>query len=503
MKAARSLSLVIVGLMLLSSLALMNTADAGIEEEGWSVTIEKGTTDEFGGGNYTDFIFQNEEGKEDARFGLIWGTEENPNSIVMVTNQTRYLGRVSVEAEGRNGEQEREIEGERFIKVGSMFGAKITKIFEYEDTQEDGIAPYISNDGAAENSSLYKYVDLEKAAWEASEIEEKESEGSNTTWEISLTAEDLEYESIVGEQLDQDEVLDRVEFTFHLKASIEEVEGVEMPQYRLRVEKRSQIGEDQFGMKDRHRVREMERKGDKNCTGVVGSYEMKWDKEIEGWDFNSTNEDPNLVVLFRNFFGNRVQDMGNWQRQFMHRSREHVRMRTEGFETNFSVDHKFKERRLMQNRIEYGGDWSRVGMFRWVSNVTVDGEEKNATAQIFGGMPWVHPLGFELPEYVGFMTWGGLNYPGGQDIFHDPAVSGDAYLSLEAESEDDSSGLFGNLMDTFGPVGSTILLGSAIVIILVALFYRRSGGKPGKENKYDKEEESEKEDWSEYYDRDR
>ncbi|MEF8874355.1 MAG: hypothetical protein V5A88_06770 [Candidatus Thermoplasmatota archaeon] len=508
-------SLVIAIALVLSSLSAFAAVSKGIEDEGWEVTIEEEkTTARFGGGNYTDFVFEDPEGREDARFGIIWGTEENPNSIVMVVNKMRYLGKVSMEGEVDDGNGKKEIDEERFIKIGSTFGARLGNIWEYERMEEEDVAHFFvdAGDGVDSDSmpSVYKSVNLREAAWEYSGVEESE-DGDEMNWELSLTARDLPYEPLPDEELDpemEDEVLDKIEFTFHLSASIEEVEGVEVPNFEVKIDSESSGGYRDFI--EGPGLRQMERKGTEEGTATVANYEMKWDNEMVGWDFDPENEDPALLLGFQNFIGHRIQHLQRWHRQLMYRTGENIRMRTRDrhhdgeFSAEFSMEgERYERNRLERNRIEYGGNWTRTGAFSWVDTVNVDGEEKNVTAQLFGGMPWVHPSGLQLPEYFGFLVWGGINYPGGEEIIHDPSLSGDAFLDLQTESEDEPQGPFSWVGGSPRILFTALVLAAVITMVVAAMLFRGDDERSRGKNKYDKEKDSEEDNWSEYYDRQR
>lgn len=506
-----SLALAIV--LVLSSISAFAAVSSGIEDEGWDVTIDQGTTDRLGGGNYTMFIFEDEECREDARFGIIWGTEDNPNSVAMVVNEMRYLGKVSVKGEVEDETGSKEIDEERFIKIGSTFGAKLGKIWEYERSEEEDVADFhVGSEGEAQDvPEVFKNVNLRNAAWEPSEIEETQN-GDRTDWEMSLTAEDLPYEPLMGEELSpemENETLDKIELTFHLSAWVEEVEGVEVPQYEVKVDSDvpddPEMGDPSIGELDGPGMRRMERKGSINGTATVGNYEIKWDNEMIGWDFDPENENPALLLGFQNFIGHRIQHMQRWHRQMMHQAGENIRMRTRDEEhgeldAEFSIETKtFEHNRLEQNRIEYGGNWTRTGAFSWVDNVTVDGEEKEVTAQLFGGMPWIHPSIWQ-PRYFGFLTWGGLNYPGGEEIYHDPALSGGAFLDIQ-EGEQEPQGPFAWLIGAPVRLLSVVVIAAVVTLVIVGMLFKEDV-KRGK-NKYDRERDSEEQDWTEYYDRDR
>jgi|GEM_PF-2487180 len=510
-------SLIIGAVLVLSSLVALTGVTTGIEDEGWDITIEEGKTERFGGGNYTRFIFEDPEGREDARFGIIWGTEEDPGSIRMVVNKMRYLGRISIEGEFEDETGTTEIDEERFIRIGSVFGASIGNLWEYERIDDEDVAHFNvdARDGVDSDHvpSVYKYVNLREAAWEYSGLEESE-DGDEMNWEMSLTAEDLPYEPLPWDQLDpemENQSLDKIEFTFHLSASIEEVEGVEMPHFEVEIDSDSSgdYGDLIDGI-DGPGLKRVERKSSEEGTAKVANYEIKWDNEIVGWDFDPENEDPALMLGFQNFIGHRIQHMRRWHRQLMFRSGENFRMRTSDrhhdgeFSAEFSIEGEtFDRNRLERNSIGYGGNWTRTGAFSWVDNVTVDGEEKNVTAQLFGGIPWLHPPGFQLPEYFGFLVWGGINYPGGQEIFHDPALSGDAFLDFTTESEEEPRGPFGWLVGSPKRVFTALVLGAVITFVTAAILLKEDDKRSTGKNKYDRERNIEEDDWSKYYDRKR
>ncbi|MEM0449683.1 MAG: hypothetical protein QW520_07685, partial [Methanomassiliicoccales archaeon] len=51
------------------------------------ITIEDGPTELLGGGNHFLVRFG-----EDCAFGILWGTEENPNNVYLVSIIARYVG---------------------------------------------------------------------------------------------------------------------------------------------------------------------------------------------------------------------------------------------------------------------------------------------------------------------------------------------------------------------------------------------------------------------------
>ncbi len=496
MRGKTYLAFMVIALLAVSSIFTVGPVNADEGENSWDVEVDEGTTDRFGGGAYRYFKFSNDPGT-DAMFGVIWGTSSNPNSIVMVSTQVRYLAQVQVQMTGI-GQNEDEKQNS-YVKMKSMLGTTIGKIYEYNDSNQNGVVNFVMDEDGKITSELeevYKYVNLRDAEWTSSELIE-EQDGDNTSWEFTLTARNLSYEP-VGYSLTpgmDEEVLEYVNFTFHLTAGTREVEDVEMPSFDVEVRK---------GIGDRRVFRNANRNGSQKVNGVVGDYDMKWDHEIDGWDYEEDNQNPMLVMGFHNMFGNRYPDgPNNWYRRFMHQKlpQEGAKFRTQDGEedTNFSDTRRFQEKILKQNRIQYGSKWSRVGMFKWESNVTVDEAPDKMTAQIMGGAPIVH-IGPFTDNFIGFQIWGGLNYPGGEQIYHDPAQSGSAYLEVTSSTDDDEGptgpgGILGR------PIFMVFVAGLALVII-VTLLYRKSDDSIQRD-RYDRETSKEKEEWSDYYDRER
>ncbi len=505
MKTKMLMTLLVVGLLAVGSIFTFGMATAQNEDGQWKVKKEEGTTEKFGGGHYRYFKFSNGSGDHDAMFGVIWGNEDTPNSIVMVSTQARYLAQVQVRMQdshggqgghGQHDGQRSQVQERQFVKMNSMLATSIGRIYEYNDSNENGVVNLQMNEDGSISSELedvYKYVDLRNATWSSSEVT-KTQKGDNTTWEFTLTAEDLPYKP-VGESLSpgmEQEVLEYVNFTFHLTAGTREVDGAKMPSFDVEVRE---------GSGGRMRMREADRNGTAKVSGLVGDFSMKWDHEFQGWDFEEENQNPRLVMGFRNMFGNQIPtEEHRWHWRFMHQKQEregaHFRDQQGEHSTNFSEPTQFRERQLKQNRINYGGEWSRAGMFRWQSNVSIEGKQDKMTAQLIFGAPMMHsgPMG---RDFVGFQVWGGLNYPGGQNIYHDPAQSGSAFLQISENSGEIDGSLLTPLM---GKV--LVITISGLAIVAGVLLYRKRGND-GPKNRYDKKEPSEEENWSDYYDRER
>jgi hypothetical protein len=172
----------------------------------------------------------------------------------------------------------------------------------------------------------------------------------------------------------------------------------------------------------------------------------------------------------------------------------------EGKEENSTEDdpEPLKPRKLKMNRIEFESNWSKVGRFTWVSDVTVDGEDKQMYAQVQAGIPFILP-GMWGRLYTGFALLGGLSYPGGDVIYHDPGLDGEILFDIK-ESEpitsDPPARAFGLLL----------LVIIIVAVVAVVALSRGKGKKPeGYQTTYDRNNpyQNGPADWSQYYDRKR
>ncbi len=484
MKSKMIKSFLVVSVLLLAVLVHGLEVGVGQEGEDWEIIVDEGD-------NYKHFRFVS-GGMDDASFGVRWGSSDNLGALGMFSIQNRHIAMTSVYDE--DGEP---ISENKPISVRTVLSARLWRIFEYNDSNGNGLCDHIVDEygNFVEFEEIYKYVDLSDADWEVSELIEEE-EGDNVTWEFTLIARDLVYYDasvlpIKQRHLDMvDERLEYVNLTFHLEAGTKYVEGASIPRFRVTLHRG--VGPIQY-------LREVEREQEQEINGYVGSYEIKWDHEFVGWDYQAENDNPSLFMEFYNIVGNHIpMDRPLWQQRFMYRIGEDLRATYNDdigeHRTNLTSTSPMRERRLHQRRISYGGNWTRAGRFHWVSDVTVDGEDMEMTAQIVRGAPMVH-RDHRGRNFVGFMVYGGFNYPGGHHIFHDPGIDGSAMLSIDAEPTSrilPYRGLFLGVM-----VVTTVLL------VVFTLLYRDTEQKSEKLGHYDMEKGKKSDDWSDYYGRDR
>lgn len=506
-RTKKILSIWVATLILFTSISVIGSA-AGEKEIGdltSRIFFESGSTEAYGGGDYVMIAFGTKEAGLDAAFGVLWGTEDNANSIIPFVIQARYLGVAQV-----YNDDGKLIEENFPIKVYTFYGMKLAAILEFDDENGDGICNFVKNPDAAwweskwESETIFnKYVNM-NTAWNASEISSESKDGEKT-WDFSLTAENQEYKKLKlfkpWDESAEGNVLDKLEFTFHLSAKLVEVDGVKVPQYNVTVTNDlSKIGKAKAWP-----VLDSERMDDLIYSGKKATYGLKWDHLIEGWDFNPENENKSLLMEFWGILGNFIPGTTTrwFKAQYMDclgESGKALYTNDDGEEENSTEDdpEPAGPRKLMANRIEFESNWSKVGRFIWVSDITVDGEEKQMYAQVQAGIPFILP-GMWGRLYTGFALLGGLSYPGGDVIYHDPGLEGEIFFDIsksENITSDPPSRVFGLLL----------LVIIIVAVVAVVALSRGKGKKPEEyQTPYDRHNpyQNGPSDWSQYYDRKR
>lgn len=405
------------------------------------IRLEKGTTDEFGGG---DFVAVNmTDGDNHAWFGVVYGTEERPAPPTLVGVYIRYLG----------GAEVRDANGGMMIPavpipVVTVFFQQLDALIEFNDTGYigQGFERYGAGNGLfdfAGNRSLdnfgiwtcepvYKMVDL-RTAWELSDVTERIDEGNGTkSYDFALTARDLTYTKIWDDRSGvrnpdgsrtgtlEDGSVAKVEFQFHVDATALTMEA-QVPWYEVKVDGTEIVSSRQVDPKA--------------YTGVSVDASFKYDHIIEGWDYTSRSESSRLmlenVVFFGTFIPQKVQE---WMdAQFL--GGDVGGEGTMEFQPEGASDAESEvpsdSTRVAKNRIQFRDNWQRVGALEWVSNVIVDGEEDLMYYQIHAGselesIEWADGT---KGEVKGVAVIGGYIYPAGSDIYHDPTFAASTFMA--------------------------------------------------------------------------
>src|SRR5207249_4209590 len=123
----------------------------------------------------------------------------------------------------------------------------------------------------------YKKVDL-NTSWTAGSIVQSNGTAYRS-WTFNLSAQNLPYAAIANYTGNVVGTLPLVRFTFHLNASLTQVDNATVPQWQVTV---GQIG-------GRIVVTNISRLNDLIVSGKALHYDLKWDQEIEGWTYAAQN----------------------------------------------------------------------------------------------------------------------------------------------------------------------------------------------------------------------
>jgi len=403
------------------------------------IKLETGSTNEWNGGDYVAVNMT--DGMNYAWFGVIYGTEEHPAPITIVSANLRYLGGAQVV-----NEDGQTVLNQVPIPVLTAFGQSLFALLEFDDTGYE--VPVLGSYGAGNGlfdfsgptlwsgqgsfEPVYKYVDLTRA-WTLSEIETKVDDLNHSkSFAFSLSAQDVLYAKVWDPELgtyrngtEADGVVENLEFRFHIDASAE-VMTKAVPFYKVTI-------------KDGH-VTASEEIAPRNFTATNVQCGVKYDHVIQGWDAYEGAGDPKLMLENVVAFGMIVPEIVEewYNAQFVRQNIENGDGALE-----YTVDGATKvvkeqddlprqSIQVMSNtEISSKDNWERCGQLTWVSNVTVDGSEEQMHYQIHVGDKGNVLIGQNAEGHDGHLKLlvilGGYIYPMGVDVMHDPSVFAEAF----------------------------------------------------------------------------
>jgi len=484
-------------LMLLGAFAVPGSVSAAPTSLSGDLTTATGTTTDFGGGNYFYVKFGS-----DAAFGIVWGTNETPNNVYFVAIKARYLGMAQVyDTEGQL------VAANRTIKIATVYAVALDDLLEFNDSNQNGVLQYhrvyaYNNFTGTyiHNEPMYKKVSL-KTAWEQSAVTDS-STSSERIWTFDLTAKDLSYVPLDNYSYSNpsgDNKLNELKLTFHLTASMVQVDNATIPQWRVTVQ-RGGMGMGGMGTGGMM-FNNIQPMADMTVSGKMLSYHVKWDQAIQGWDFDANNSNKALLMEFGAIVGNYIPPAMmaslTWmQMNTIRQMNEYgscVGYSGSRVDIDSSTSMMSTPRMLSSPMLTFGGDKTRIGALQWVSNVTVDGNDRQLHAQIMGGVPIVS-MGVNGALFAGFAVLGGISFPGGAMIVHDPTFSSDALLDVSTSRA--------GLDFPWFLMGAVLLIAVMVIIVVVALVLMEK--KPGQKQQppqqnYERTYSSQPGEWAKYY----
>ena len=389
-------------------------------------------------------------------FGVVYGTEEDPNGILILCAYIRFLGAAEVyEANGN-------FLGRYPIPIITIFGQKLSLMFEYKDdgrfttpipgTWEDhpeyadnGVFDFVKREDnpglwavSDQHESVTKAINLNRA-WTRSAVTEtgNPEDPATKSWDFSLTAEDVEYgiENEKGEMVltDPENTLEKIEFTFHVTANVDEVNITGVPWYEVTVDSGNHKS-----------VIDSKIVETKDYVGHSVTADFKFDHLIEGWDYSGGD---GLVLINHGFFANGIPEkVADWLgEQFMYKVKGGGEAVYEAFdpsqedaikgvvsngtqEEDANGDGIVDPKIVTKDTITFKDNWQDIGELSWVSDAEIDGEEGEVKYQVHGGQRFNEEFEKKDGEIRGFIIQGGYIYPAGSNIYHDPSLVATALL---------------------------------------------------------------------------
>ena len=475
-------------LMLLGVLAVPPSVSAASTDLSSRLQTEQGTTTILGGGDHFFVKFG-----ADAAFGILWGTNETPNNVYFVAIKARYLGVAQVY--DSNGDL---VEANHTVKIYTMYAVKLEDMLEFNDSNGNGIVPYyrMYNNGnfTGEYISfepLYKSVNL-KTAWTASPVT-SEVTNSTKTWSFSLSAKNLSYtpqDNYTGPT--GDNVLNEFSLTFHLQAKMIQVDNATIPQWRITVTRggMGMMGSNMMWFSN------AERAPDLIMSGKMLTYNVKWDSTFDGWDFDAADSSPVLMLEFGAIVGNYIPPgMATWmEARMIQAMNENGVMTCRSGATDVDIDSSsgvyMTPKSVTTPSLTFGGENTRIGRFEWVSNVTVDGMQRHLRTQLMAGVP-IWAVGANGALFRGFGVIGGIAYPGGGMIVHDPTFTSEALIDLDSKTNVFPVGIL--------VIGLVIAVAAIVVAVVISLTEKKPGQKAPQN--YERSRGSQPGEWAKYYDK--
>ncbi len=429
--------------------AAASTNASGVSAQSTTPTFVGPTpTTRFGGGDWVGVTAGS------THFGVLYGTQADPNRVVIFAEYTRFLGGANVV------NQESQQLAVRGIPVQTVLAQSLDRLIEFKTANiTDGFGLF-SDSGQPLTYTVnvpVKALNLHTGAWNLTS-ESYEMVGSTFYVNFTIEATNLSYTwvnlNVPGAAASASGVLDEIAFTFHLTVDTVD-KTLSVPWYTVTVTDTTPREITNVSFAGYHTV-----------TGPAVQMGAKYDHLIRGWDFLNDTDKLALEthILLGNYFPDRTVD-------FVHQA--YTEERAEYANGTQIIDNESADAPALPvpytlDKITFDDQFTRIGEFRWTSNVTVDGAPGTMLFDVQGGSRLVYSNGENA--FYGFMVHGAFVYPAGQTILHDPS------MSVEGFAPNVTSGF--NLT----PVGILLIQVAVVGVAIIPALYLRSRARRPKQN---------------------
>ena len=201
-------------------------------------------------------------------------------------------------------------------------------------------------------------------------------------------------------------------------------------------------------------------------SGKAVHYDLKWDQDIEGWTFAAGNPPGiarRLLLELGAIVGNLIPAAiaDQWlDNHVLGRMREAGAAQfntTAPATANETLGLNRPVQQLTTPNVDFGGNWTRIGRYVWVSNSVVDGTNRPVYGQIIAGTRF-SAVGENGNRFIGFVLLAGLSFRGGASVVHDPTVTTDIQADLQLPPPAASSYLVVAIVGAVAVVAGLLLL---------------------------------------------
>lgn len=414
----------------------MAAAEDVVQDRDLSVTVETGTTMRLGGGDWIAVR------AGDISYGVIYGTQDNPNEIILLTDQRRYVGGADIY--GENGELLR-MQG---IPMDLIFAGKLVTIVEFIDYDNDSLFDlrWLDNmTGLADRPVKTASLNL---PWTLENLQ-IENGAALTTVTFNLTATNVPY-SWVWKQFgmmhravratSDDGVIEKITFMIDITFRQEEKSIEMVPWFHITV-KDNRIVNHTFA-------------GYRNYSADVLNGTIKYSQYIEGWDFESDSSKLAVEMLLvsgahaRGAVAERIRERAY-----------HMNCEMNGTPVANDNGSGPAAPVIARDTLRLQNEWEGIGSLTWVDEVDVDGQEKHMTFQVQNGGTYGFTSNGHL--FLGFIVRAAFVYPPGSVISHDPEIQSTTMVLEIGETTNVFSKLvvFAQLVTALLGIGLAIALG--------------------------------------------
>ncbi len=383
-------------------------------------------------------------------FAVCWGSEENPGPVTIAALEVQYLGGITLEdfpVEGMS------VPGVP-LPIATVFATSLVHMIEFEDTgtPEDpantsgnGVFDFTrSGEGLSDfemtsAEDVHAGVDLSNLVWEMTDdgIEEwshVEGRENEMGWNFTIEATDVDYDGddiwwLLG---GNDDVVERIAYTFHLGVSIDEVTDEVIPWWTVTLDPNPNHDEDSDVLADQlpFVIEDIGPQQDLTWSGVRVGTDFKYDQTIDGWDFHT----PDSLLMVES-----IIIRGSFTFGIISDFMDEVSGQVGAFDESMAYDADEEDEvvlgtgdvrgvnKVTGTNVEWRHDFRKVpDVLHWVDEAEIsDGDGNvsmaNVTFQLHASEAFAENN--DDVSVAVYIALGGTIYPAAEHIFHDPGYS--------------------------------------------------------------------------------